>query len=182
MCVIDWSPTPWKEETTQLDGWKRCPQRKADRGRSLGTLRENYFLSLLLSWEAQETPASRLLYPLGDKCSYVETRMEGERWGPPSLPAPWGPRQWWPHAPHCPALSLTCSCAAQLSQSPRRVASITVWAWVSSAVCTSSFLPLLGLHHCMNGISKGIKYFQIMSAAPDITSQPTAAQCSWNTG
>ena len=61
--MCDWSSTPQKEEKAELDRWKRCPQHKAGRGRSLRTLRENNFLSLWPSWEAQETPASWLLYP-----------------------------------------------------------------------------------------------------------------------
>lgn len=152
-------------------------------GCCLGTLRENYFLSLFPSWEAWQTPACGLLYPFWEEAWWFLCwkKYGGEVLGTSILNGTLGTAV---AVALCPSRSRAreCSCAAQLRQTPWKVSCVTVRAQVSSAACTSSFLPLLELHHCANDSSKGMKYFHIMSATPDIASQPTAAQCSQSTG
>lgn len=176
VCAID-LPHP---ERKKLPSWlwgERCPQNKAERRHSLGTLRENYFLSPLPSWEAW------ILHPLWERaCRFLcWNKNWGGALGTCIFTSTLGTAV---AVPLCPSWSHAreCSCTAQLSQSLQKVSRVMVQAWVSSAVCTSSLIPLLGIHHCTNGISKGTKYSQIMSAAPDIASQPTAAHWYWSMG
>lgn len=76
---FEWDQAPQKEETAKLDEWKRCPQHRAGRGRSLGTLRENYFLSLAILGSMGDPCKSAALSSLGG--SLEVPRLKEERRG-----------------------------------------------------------------------------------------------------
>lgn len=177
---FEWDQAPQKEETAQLDEWKRCPQHRAGRGRSLGTLRENYFLSLAI------------LGSTGDPCELAALSSLGGSVDAPRLKEEWKGNAGDLHpgrhpgdqtaVPVCPSRSrpgergrADAWARARRRRPASRRGSALQRAQVLFSLCWDA-------HHCTNGIANGMKYFQIMSAAPDIASQATAAQCSRSMG
>lgn len=161
-------PAEWLEEISPVSPGRGC---------SLVTLREDYFLSLLSSWEAWETPASWLLYSLWEGAwrFLCWNKNEGEALQTSVITSTIGAAV---AVPMCPSQSLAgeYSCTVQLSQSKWKVSPVTLQAWVSSAACPSSFLPLLGLHDCTMALLKGLNTSK--SCQQHLTLLPNAQQHS----